>query len=276
VRAPRSRWWRARRNDASHPVEGPVEVGLSSLADDLALAHTLADAAVEIALDAFGSGVDTSRKPDGTTVSAADLAVERRLLELLAQHRPGDAILGEELGSSGGSSRRWIIDPIDGTDHFLAGRSDWGPQLALERDGEVVLGVVTRPALDGRWWASRGEGAYRNASGSPARLCVSATQVLSESRISIWSSEPSARWQRLSNHAIRVEPDLNDILRLAAGELECVFDVSGKPWDHAPLVILVEEAGGRFQDRDGGRCIDAGEVRYTNGRIDGQIDAVLG
>ncbi len=230
-----------------------------------------------MALASFESGVDTWRKSDGTAVSQTDVAIERQLLELLSRHRPDDAVLSEECGSTGDSNRRWILDPIDGTDHFLAGRSDWGTQIALEQDGDIVLGVITRPALESRWWANRGRGAYRAPEGSPAgtvRLRVSDVCDLSESRVSIWSSETDGRWERLESHAIRVESDLNDILRVAAGELECAFDVTGKPWDHAPLAILVEEAGGRFQDRTGGRRIDLGEVRYTNGRIDSQIDAL--
>jgi histidinol-phosphatase len=242
------------------------------------MAHKLADVATEMALDAFENDIHVWHKPDGTRVSQTDVDIERQLIELLVQQRPDDTILGEELGSRGDSKRRWILDPIDGTEHFLAGRTDWGTHVALEQGGEVVVGVITRPALRSRWWATRGGGAYcgpHDGSDDCVPLHVSDTAELATSRISIWTSEASARWDLLAIHAVRVASDLDDILRLAAGELECVFDVTGKPWDHAPAVILVEEAGGRVRDRLGGHRIDLGEMRYTNGRIDDQIDALL-
>jgi len=243
---------------------------------DLALAHELADLADEIATRHFARALEPRRKSDGTPVTAADVEIERALCEHIVRARPDDAILGEEFGAQRGGPRRWILDPIDGTAHFVAGRTDWGTHIALERDGELGVGVITRPALRQRWWAARGRGATRSQRGRPdERLSVSEVRELRDSRVSVWAEHAEPRWERLAARANRVESDLDDILRLAAGELEAVIDVSGRPWDHAPAVILVEEAGGRFRDRTGGRRLDLGEGRYTNGRIDRQLDEVL-
>ncbi|HET6952042.1 MAG TPA: inositol monophosphatase family protein, partial [Acidimicrobiales bacterium] len=133
----------------------------AGLAADLALALRLADAADVISLSHFtGGAVDHEIKPDGSPVSAADLAVERRICEIVAAERPGDGVLGEEVGASGPAGRRWILDGIDGTVLYVAGRRGWATEIALEVDGEIVLGVTSGPADGCRWWAARGGGAW--------------------------------------------------------------------------------------------------------------------
>ncbi|HWZ90491.1 MAG TPA: inositol monophosphatase family protein [Polyangiaceae bacterium] len=249
----------------------------STLASDLELAHQLAAVASEVALHSFQRGVTTRLKADGTQVTETDLEIERCLKELLARHRPDDAVLGEELGESGASKRRWLLDPIDGTSNFVSGSADWGTHVALLQDGHVVLGVITRPVL-GRTWASRGSGAYRtemNSSSGAVRLQVSRINELRESRVTFWSSEPHPIVARLQRSASWVKPDLNAILRVAEGELEAIIDPSGKPWDHAPAVVIVEEAGGRFSDCAGGQRLDLGEGRYTNGLIHAELERLL-
>ena len=159
-------------------------------ADDLALALRLADEASALALDCLRAGVVTSQKSDGSVVTDADVAVERMLVDAFASHRPFDAILGEELGAAVGSGhRRWILDPIDGTRGFIAGRPDWGVHIALESHGRIVVGVVTRPASSRRWWASQGAGAYvgRLYSADPVRrLHVSTRATLDDALVSGW------------------------------------------------------------------------------------------
>ena len=246
--------------------------------DDLELAHRLALVAGELALDYFRRGVGVTLKADGSAVSEADVEIERALRALLTRHRPDDAVLGEELGSSGSSSRRWLIDPIDGTSEFVVGRPEWGTHIALQQAGDVVLGVITRPVLGCVWWASRGRGAYRAGTGSqarPVRLQVSPATELRGSRVTAWADDRSATVVSLKENAVWVEPDLGAILRVAEGELEGVVDPSGKAWDHAPLVVLVEEAGGRFSDSHGGRRLDRGEGRFTNGHVHSQLEQVL-
>ena len=245
-----------------------------SLDEELALALRLVDAASALALDFYHRDMVTEHKSDGTPITAADLEVERQLLDALATERPDDSVLGEETGVHGASPWRWIIDPIDGTFNFVKRQPEWGTHLALEHDGEIVVGVIARPVLERRWWASRGGGAYRGGANASdrVRLRVSTVASLRDSRVSLWTR---ARHNGLEQGAIRVSPALNDILRLVAGELEAVIDPGGKPWDHAPAVVLVEEAGGRFEDGRGGHRIDVGEGRYTNGRIDAELRRVL-
>jgi len=248
------------------------------LHDDLALAHRLAFIAGEMALDHLRRGVTTKPKADKSPVSDADVAIEHRLRELLAEHRPNDAVLGEELGAHGSSERLWLLDPIDGTSSFVSGQPEWGTHVALQNNGVVVLGVITRPALRRVWWASRGSGAYRSetSSSNGVRLRVSPITELRSSRVTMWTEEQSSTVARLKRAARWVEPDLGAILRLAEGQLEAVIDPSGKPWDHAPAVVLVEEAGGRFSDPMGGHRLDLGEGRFTNGLVHSQLEHLLG
>lgn len=251
----------------------------SSVSDDLALARQIAALASEMALDYFQRGAPMKYKPDGTPVTHADIEIERSLADILARRRPGDAILGEEFGAVGASSRRWLIDPIDGTSNFVAGSPQWGTHVALQYEQQIVLGVITRPALGLSWWACRGCGAYRSSaveSLDAVRLQVSAKSILISSRVTMWTHEDDPLIARLKRSSTWVEPELDAILRLAEGELEAVVDRQGKPWDHAPAVVLVEEAGGAFSDSHGGHRIDLGEGRYTNRLIHDQLESLLG
>src|SRR5213079_3441748 len=129
--------------------------------DDLRLAHVLADDADSITTSRFRAlDLHVMSKPDLTPVTDADQAVEEAIRRTLSRVRSRDAITGEEQGSTGHSQRRWVIDPIDGTKNFVRGVPVWATLIALAVDDEVVLGVVSAPALGRRWWAARGEGAY--------------------------------------------------------------------------------------------------------------------
>jgi histidinol-phosphatase len=253
-----------------------------TLDDDLVLAHRLADLATKIAVPFFERGVETIVKADDSPVSEADLEVDRRLVEVLRRERPDDAILSEESGEHGGGARRWILDPIDGTFNFVEQRAAWGTHVALEVDGEVVLGVITRPMYARRWWAIRGGGAWRadvagRALGEPTRLQVSTTPELSACRICLWSRQTDARLEELGRGFTVVRPaSLDNVLQVISGELDAVLDSGGMTWDHAPAVVLVAEAGGRFTDPQGGRRLDLGPGRYSNGLIDAELDAFLG
>ena len=250
-----------------------------SIDDDLALAFQLGDLAAEIALEFFARGVDTVWKEDNTPVSEADLEVDRRLLEALLVTRPEDAVLSEESGTRGESSRRWILDPIDGTFNFVEGRPAWGTHVALEVDGELVLGVITRPVREQRWWATRGGGAFHSAlaagSASATPVHVSTVDDVAKSRVSVWSSQPDEIIERLERGTVLVEATLDNVLEVIEGDLEAVVGASGKIWDHAPAVIMIDEAGGHFRDRQGGSRPDLGSGIYSNGLIDDALDRVL-
>jgi histidinol-phosphatase len=244
--------------------------------EDLTFAFEIAQIASGISLDYFGSS--TSRiKADGTPVGEADLAVDRALSDLIRTAYPGDAILSEESEPFGESARRWILDPIDGTIFFLAGSDFWGTHVALEENDEIVLGVVTRPLLSEVWWAFREGGSWKGTVENgqivdSVRLQVSEIDRLAESRVTVWPVEQHTDLvARVKMQARWAEPSALCVLDLLQGDFEAVCAYAGGPWDHAPAVILVEEAGGQFCDPAGRRRLDLGGAIYTNGHIDDEL-----
>jgi histidinol-phosphatase len=248
--------------------------------EDLAIAHGLADVAAEVAMGYFGRPTGSEIKDDGTPVGEADLAVDRVLLERLRDLRPDDEVLSEESGVVGSASpRRWIVDPIDGTVPFLAGEPHWGTHIALQDHGEIVVGVVTRPAFGLRWWASRGGGAYRARAHTGKledvqRLQTSAVATLREARVTVWDKTTSLELDALRSAGKLVEPAFNNVLTVLDGEAE-VMVVPGAIWDHAPFLVLLDEAGGSYHDPEGGRRLDLGAGIYTNGHVDEELEALI-
>jgi fructose-1,6-bisphosphatase/inositol monophosphatase family enzyme len=122
------------------------------LDDDIALAHRLADAAGEAIRPYFRSGVATERKEDASPVTLADRAAEEAMRRILKAERPQDTVIGEEFGTETGTTNRsWVLDPIDGTSGFLAGRAMFGTLIALVVDGWPVMGVIDQPIAGERW-----------------------------------------------------------------------------------------------------------------------------
>jgi histidinol-phosphatase len=247
------------------------------LAEDLEFAHRLADRAAEVSLEYFHRGVDTIIKADDTPVSEADLETDRRMVELIEQERPDDAILSEESGDHGDSNRRWIVDPIDGTFNFVERDPMWGNHVALEVDGELVLGVITRPVEEQRWWATTGNGAFRaDGNAAPQRLSVSTTTDLAQARLCIWSHLDDEQLMVWGNACTVVRPSaLDNVLHVIQGDIDAVIETRGRHWDNAPAIVLVTEAGGRYTDPEGGIRPDLSPCRYTNGRVDAALDAFL-
>src|SRR5690349_8474526 len=144
---------------------------MTTIRDDVELALRLADHADALTMERFGAldlHVDT--KPDLTPVTDADRGVEQTLRDALAQERPDDLVLGEEFGGTATfTGRQWVIDPIDGTKNFVRGVPVWATLIALLQDGVPVAGVVSSPALQRRWWAGAGEGAFTSFAGQPPR-----------------------------------------------------------------------------------------------------------
>lgn len=224
-------------------------------------------------------------KPDLTPVSDADRAVEDALRTLLERARPGDAVVGEERGTSGAeSNRRWIIDPIDGTKGFVRGLPVWATLLALEEDGAIVAGVVSAPALGRRWWAARGTGAFAADAGSePAPIQVSAIAALADAQLSYPSERAfddagrGDQFRALAARAWRARGfgDFWSHVLVAEGSVEAGFDPEVSLWDLAPLQVIVEEAGGRFTDFDGVARVDGGSAISSNGLLHDEILAAL-
>ena len=127
---------------------------VASYDDDLRFAHVLADAADDITTKRFRAlDLRVETKPDLTPVSDADRATEDSLRNILRRSRPRDAVLGEESGQTGIGPRRWVLDPIDATKNYVRGVPVWATLIGLMDGDDVVVGVVTAPALGRRWWA---------------------------------------------------------------------------------------------------------------------------
>lgn len=250
-----------------------------TLADDLAVALTLAHEADLIAIDRYrAQDLDVQLKPDRTQVTDADTRVERMIREHLAQARPLDPILGEEFG--GGDAhrpgRQWIVDPIDGTANFVRGVPIWGVLLALVIDGVPQVGVVSAPAMGRRWWAATGHGAWVEAEGRPPRrMQVSGIQDLADATFSynsIQQWDGAGRADQVLGISRRVARtrafgDLWSYMLLAEGAIDIAGEFDLKPWDLAALIPIVREAGGTVTDIDGGDRLDAGSILATNGPL---------
>ncbi|QIS12804.1 inositol monophosphatase family protein [Nocardia arthritidis] len=261
---------------------------------DLSLAQRLADAADTISMRYFAAGaVATHSKADGSPVTAADHAVEQALRDRIDAAHPGDRVVGEEFGGHGDATRRWLIDPIDGTGNFASGRREWSTLIAVEEYGEVHTGVISAPALGRRWWASRTEGAWistcRAGQLGPHRpLTVTGTPTLDDATVAIW---PVADWvpQDRLDAASALLARCGDggplskwsgacqgAMLVAAGQADVFLHLTAGPWDIAAAVPIVEEAGGRFSDLRGGRDIFGGAAVFTNGRLHMAVLEVVG
>jgi histidinol-phosphatase len=259
------------------------------VADDLALALELADLADEITLARYrASDLVVKTKPDLTPVTEADTAVERALRERLALDVADDAVLGEEYGDSAGSdgSRRWIIDPIDGTKNYVRGIPVWATLLALEADGEMTVGVVSAPALGRRWWASKGRGAFVGGwlDGSPRRIGSSSVHDLADAQLCVsgldgWDDGPRldallslqrACWRT------RGFGDFWGYMLVAEGAADICCEAIVSLWDLAAPRVIVQEAGGRFTDLGGVDTADGGDALASNGLVHDAALAIVG
>jgi histidinol-phosphatase len=245
--------------------------------DDLRLAFDVSDQAAELALAHFRSGVLTTMKADGTPVTEADRAIERFLRKALSEARPEDAFFGEELGQHGVSDRAWILDPIDGTGFFSRGDPNWRIHVALEVQGTTKIAVVTSPALRRCWWATRGGGSFESSwprgESQTRRLKVSTTSALADAVLDALDDESRAR---LPPVAARPPTSPLPLVELVRGEIDGFLAERYYKWDHAPWILLVEEAGGRFTDRAGGSAGDQGGGLYSNAMLHSQLLASLG
>ncbi len=245
---------------------------------DLAVALRLADRADAITLDRFGAldlRIDT--KPDLTPVTDADEAVEADLRTILSHERPTDAVLGEEYGGTAEfQGRQWVIDPIDGTKNFVRGVPVWASLIALLDDGVPVVGVVSAPALNRRWWAGLGLGAFATTGDAPARsLSVSAVADLGSASLSFSSLSGWAdlglrdQFIALTDDVWRVRAygDFFSYCLVAEGAVDIAAEPEVKLWDLAPLDILVREAGGTFTNLDGQPGPHGGHAVATNGLL---------
>jgi histidinol-phosphatase len=249
---------------------------------DLELALSACDLADRLTLSAFRRpSLAVETKADMSPVTEADRAAELAIRQLIARERPADAVLGEEMGSTGRGERRWVVDPIDGTVQFVHGIPVWATLLALEVDGAVDIGVVSAPALGRRWWARRGHGAYAGSPGEQGeRIGVSQVASLAEASISCGCIGDFPFPERLVELAAKVKHDrgFGDFwqhMLVAEGACDAALDPLDSLWDIAALQVIVEEAGGEFTDFAGAHRLDGGNAVSSNGLVHDQVIAVL-
>ena len=252
------------------------------------LMEAIVNEADAMAMSYFRSdALGTERKRDGSVVTIADKAIEQMAIaRVKASGLPID-VVGEETsgeipkGPSTNGRPRMIIDPIDGTEEFTRGIPTFGTLLGIEENGEIVAGIVSAPALGQgtRWWAYRGEGAWRGEQ----RLHVSRVQQLSEAMVFTTGTGPSKnldareRMRKLAD-AGRSSRSIGGFwqhMLVAEGAVECAVDWVSKPWDLAPLGIIVEEAGGTSTTVDGERTIYKGRFVSTNGLVHEEVLKLL-
>jgi myo-inositol-1(or 4)-monophosphatase len=221
--------------------------------------------------------LQVSVKGPGDFVSTADLRAERTLRTELTRARPGYGLLFEEAGAAAGSDsrHRWIVDPLDGTTNFLHGIPHFSISIALERDGEIVAGVVYEPTRDEMFAAEKGLGAYVN----DRRLRVSARRQLSEAVIGTGMPfgpraglagyiETLEAIMRATSGVRRMGSAALDLAYVAAGRYDGFWEFGLAPWDLAAGILLVREAGGYVSDMAGGHdMMTTGDVLAANDHL---------
>jgi len=221
--------------------------------------------------------LQVSVKGPGEFVTAADLKAEKVLRAELAKARPGYGFLMEESGADAGSDRhhRWIVDPLDGTTNFLHGIPHFSISIALERDGEIIAGLIYEPVRDEMFWGEKGGGAFQN----DRRLRVSARRQLGEALIGtgipfVGRGDHGAYLATLgavmaaTSGVRRLGVASLDLAYVAAGRLDGFWEFGLSAWDIAAGIILIREAGGYVSDMTGGAdMLATGDVLAANDHL---------
>lgn len=252
----------------------------NELRELLEFAVTLARGAGDITLKYFRQRPQTSTKADGSYVTIADREAESYLRQQIAERFPDDGILGEEEGEhEGRSGRRWIVDPIDGTFAFVHGVPFYGVLIALEIEDEPAIGVVNIPALHEMVSAAKGCGCLFN--GEPAR--VSNTESLNEALLLATDFNACQRYGfgravellQERTKSSRTWGDCYGYVLVATGRADVMLDPVMNLWDCAPLLPIMEEAGGTFTDWRGVRTVNGGNSIATNGRLFDEVMSLV-
>lgn len=240
----------------------------------------------QLLLEKFGRITTVTKKGDINLVTEADLASEALIIERIKSHQPRHSILAEEAGEAvtigGDNTWKWIIDPLDGTTNYAHGYPCFAVTIALEHDGEVVLGVTYDPTRNELFAAEKGQGATLN--GKPIR--VSATEELGNSLICTGFPYDFKRKDDFARHLTQfllnsrgVRRDGSaaiDLAYVACGRFDGFWEEGLKPWDLAAGRLLIEEAGGWVTNYDGSAfSIYSPPVVASNGKIHNEMLAVL-
>jgi histidinol phosphatase-like enzyme (inositol monophosphatase family) len=247
---------------------------------ELEVAEDAARRAAELALG-YQRGIIAETKPDDSPVTAADREGERLIAGILNEAFPDDGLLGEEgTRAESRSGRRWIIDPIDGTRDYVRGNPLWANLIALEDRGEIVAGVVNLPMLGSLYTSGREGGAFRNG----ARIHASSKSSVEES-VLCFNGFNKIDAAPFRGHlfdwmarcwAMRGLGGTPDAMMVAAGQAEIWIEPSASPWDFAALKIILEEAGARYLNLDGGASIYAGNCVACAPGLELEVRRMLG
>ena len=253
----------------------------------LGFAIETAREAGQLLLEKFGRQISISRKGETNLVTEADLASEALVLERIRSRYPRHSLLAEESGHTtsvdGHSSWRWIIDPLDGTTNFAHGYPCFAVTMALEHEGDIVVGVTYDPTRDEMFAVEKGRGASMN--NKPIR--VSDTAVLKDSLLVTGFPYEVTKREELTRHltafllgARGVRRDGSaaiDLAYVACGRFDGFWEDGLNPWDVAAGMLMIEEAGGRLSDYKGNVCHhNRPPLCATNGLIHSQMIEILG
>lgn len=227
---------------------------------------------------------EVERKSDASPVTIADRSAEQLIRGLIGQQYPDDGVIGEEFGTSEGTSGwRWILDPIDGTKSFISGVPLYGTMIGLERDGRSWAGVVYIPGLNEGVFAAHGQGCFHFRGTAEPKPCqVSKRKKLGEgcfvtSQVDTFRKRHGEQaFEKLQSAAYitRTWGDCYGYLLVATGRAEAMVDPMLNVWDAAAVQPIIEEAGGTFTDWQGEPTILAGEAIATNGHVRDEVLAI--
>ena len=254
--------------------------------DDLRLAHVLADAVERVTVSRFrADDLVVESKPDLTLVSDADRSAEELVRSQLKRTRPRDAVIGEEMETTGHGPRQWVIDPIDGTHNFVRGVPVWATLIGLIDAGRPVLGLVAAPALNRRWWAAVGSGAWAGRSlTSASRISVSKVSQVKDASLScssLTSWDAIGRQEAVLDLARdcwreRAYGDFWSYMLLAEGAVDIAAEPELNLHDMVALAPIVTEAGGRFTSLSGEDGPFGGNAVATNGLLHDEVLSRIG
>jgi len=259
---------------------------MTDYSEELRVARELARLGGRIAMGHYRRDPKSEQKDDGTWVTEADWAAEAQIRLRIARTFPEHNILGEEEGltrAGGGppieNAPTWVVDPIDGTNNFIAGIPVWATLVGLEIDGRAVVGVAHAPALDETYDAASGAGARLNGE----RIEVDAVSDLSEATV-LYASFSSfvekgleAAFADLSARSYRTRGfgDFWGHMLVARGAAHAMVEPELRTWDFRALEVIVSEAGGRQSTLTGGALEDHGSVLTTCGPLHDEIIEVF-
>jgi inositol-phosphate phosphatase / L-galactose 1-phosphate phosphatase / histidinol-phosphatase len=224
---------------------------------DIALAIRLADAAAEAVRPYFRTGLAPERKGDATPVTEADRAAEEAMRRILKAEVPRDTVIGEEFGAQAGQSgRSWVLDPIDGTTSFLAGRPIFGTLIALVIEGWPVLGLIDQPILRERWIGATGRPTTFNGAPARTRACPRLEDAtLATTGPHYFDDHQGSHFMALAaktdHRRMVMGGDCYNYALLASGHIDVVCEANLKLHDWAALAPVIEGAGGTICDWNG-------------------------